>query len=127
MATNLFILFWPSSKPLPSKTPATTSSKNSHRYQRRLIPYPLEAVRTLTKRLRKRRKSIDVGINIGTRVKKILALLLLPMLTVGLEKICPRSYASTITKKGTTRGTALSLEKIYQKTSISLSDLCPND
>ena len=106
MATDQPTLSWPSHRPLPPKTPATTSSKNSRRlwHRSRLTPRPPEAVRLSTKRLGERRKNIDVWINSGTRT-------------------CPRSRASTVTRKGTTQGTALSPEKTCQKTSIGLGNL----
>ena len=120
---------WPSHRPPPPETPATTPSKNPRRlrHRSRPTPRPPEAARPPTRRLGERRKSIDVWINSGTRVEKTLALPLLPALIAGLGKTCPRSRASTITRKGTTRGTALSLEKTCQKTSISLGNFHPND
>ena len=128
-ATNQPTLPWPSHRPPPLKTPATTPLKNPHRlwYLSRPTPRPPEAARPPTKRLGERRKSIDVWINSGTRVEKTLAPPLPPVLTVRLGKICPRSRASTIIRKGTTRGTAPSPERTCQKTSIGLSDLFSND
>ena len=116
---------WPSHRPLPPETPATTPSKNSRRlrHRSRPTPRPPEAVRPPTRRLGERRKSIDVWINSETKVEKTLAPPLPPALTARLGKTCPRSYASTITRKSTTRGTALSPERMCQKTSIGLGDL----
>ena len=129
MATNQPTPSWPSHKPPPSKTPATTPSKNPRRLQcrSRPTPCPLEAARPPTRRLGERRKSIDVWINSRTRVEKTLAPPLPPALTAGLGKTCPRSRASIVTRKSTTRGTALSLERICQKTSIGLGNLRSND
>ena len=62
-----------------------------------------------------------------TKVKKILAVPLLPLLIARLEKIYFRLYTSIIIQKGTTQGTALSLEKICQKSSICLSKFRPNN
>ena len=120
---------WPSHRPPSPETLAITPSKNSCRlwHRSRLIPHLPEAARPLTRRLRERRKSIDIWINSETRVDKTLAPPLLPALTAGLGKTCSRSRASTVTRKGTTQGTALSLKKACQKTSIGLGDLCSND
>ena len=118
VATNRLTLPWPNHRPLLPKTPAMTLSKN---------PHPQEAARLPTRRLGEKRKSINVWINSRTRVEKILASPLLLVLTVGLGKTCFRSRASTITRKSTTRGTALSPEKTCQKTSIGLSNLYSND
>ena len=101
---------WLSHKsPLP-KTPATTPLKNPHRlrHRSRPTPCPPEAARPSTRRLEERRKSIDVWINNGTRTYL-------------------RSRTSTIIRKSTTRGTALSPEKTCQKTSIGLGDLRSDD
>ena len=115
VATNQPTPLWPSHRlPLP-ETPTTTPLKNPRHlwHLNRLTPCPPEAARPPTRRLGERRKSIDVWINSGTRVKKTLALPLLPALTARLGKTCPRSRPSTVTRKGTTRGTALSPEKTY--------------
>ena len=119
----------PSHRFPPPETPATTLSKNFRRFWYQSYPThcPTEAVKPLTRRLRERRKSIDVWINSGTRVEKTLAPPLLPALTAELGKTCPRSHASTVTRKGTTRGTALSPEKTCQKTSIGFGDLRSDD
>ena len=129
VATNQSTPPWPSYRPLSLKTPTTTPLKNLRRLRQRSrsTPRPLEAVRSPTRRLGKRRKSIDVWINSETRVEKTLAPPLPPALTAGLRKTCPRSRALTVTRKSTTRGTALSQEKTYQKTSIGLGDLRSND
>ena len=129
VATDQPILPWPSHRLPPLETPATTPSKNScyFRHLSRLTPCPPEAVRPSTRRLGERRKNINIWINSGTRVEKTLAPPWAPALTAGLGKICPRSRASTVTRKGTTRGTALSPEKTCQKTSIGLGDLRSND
>ena len=129
MATDQPTPPWPTRRPPPPETPATTLSKNSRRlrHQRRPTPHPPEAARPPTRRLGERRKSIDVWINSETRVEKTLAPPLPPALTAGLGKTCPRSRASTVTRKGTTRGTALSPEKTCQKTSIGLGDLRSDD
>ena len=129
MGTNQFTLSWPSHRPPPLKTLATTPSKNLRRlwHQSYLTPRLLEAVIPSTRRLGERRKSINVWINSRTRVEKTLAPPLPWTLTAGLRKTCPKSRASTVTKKGTTRGTALSPERICQKTSISLGDFRSND
>ena len=120
---------WPSHRPPLFKTPATNPSKNPCRLWHRSRPTSrlLEAAKPPTRRLGERRKSINVWINSGTRVEKTLTLPLPPALTAGLGKICPRSRVSTVTRKGTTQGTALSLEKIYQKTSIGLGSLHSNN
>ena len=129
VVTDQSTLPWASYSPLSPKTPATTPLKNPHRLWYRSCPTlcPPEAARPPTKRLGERRKSIDVWINSGTRVEKTLAPPLPAALTAGLGKTCPRSRASTITRKGTTRGTALSPEKTCQKTSIGLGDLRSDD
>ena len=109
--------------------PCDDPVKNSHRLRHRSRPTPRlpEAARPPTRRLGKRRKSIDVWINSETRVEKTLAPPLPPALTAGLGKTCPRSRASTVTRKDTTRGTALSPERTCQKTSISLGDFRSDD
>ena len=129
MATDQPTPSWVSYRPPLPETPATTLSKNLRRlwYQSRPTPCPPEVARPPTRRLGERRKSINVWINSGTRVEKTLALPLPPVLTAGLEKICSRSRASTVTKKGTTQGTALSSERTCQKTSIGLGNLRSND
>ena len=129
VATNQATVPWPSHKPLPLESPATSPSKNPCRLCHLNHPTlrPPEVARPPTRRLGKRRKSIDVWINSRTRVEKTLALPLPPPLTVGLGKTCLRSRALTITRKGTTQGTALSQEKTCQKTSIGLGDLRSND
>ena len=129
MATDDSTPPWPSYRPLPPKNPATTTSKNPCRlwHLSRPTPCPLEAARLLTRRLRERRKSINVWINSETKVEKTLAPPLPLALIAGLEKICPRSRASTVTRKSITRETALSLEKTCQKSSISLGNLHSND
>ena len=114
--------------PLP-EIPATNSFKNSRRPWYQICPTSClsEAETPPTRRLRERRKSIDVWINSETRVEKILALLIPPALTAGLGKTCSRSRTLTITKKGITQGATLSSEKTYQKTSIGLGNLRFND
>ena len=104
---------WPCYKPSLPKTPTTNLSKNSCRLWHRscLTSRLSEVVRLLTKKLRERRKSIDVWINNRTRVEKTLAPPLLPALIVGLGKACPKSRALIVTKKDTTQKTALSPEK----------------
>ena len=113
MATDQSTLPWPSYRPSSPETPATTPSKNLRRlwHLSRPTPCPPEAARPPTRRLGERRKSIDIWINSRTRVEKTLAPPLPPALTAGLGKTCPRSRASTVTRKSTTRGTALSPEK----------------
>ena len=120
---------WSSQRSSPPETPTTTLLKNPRRLRHlnRLTPCPPEAARPPTRKLGEKRKSIDVWINSRTRVEKTLAPTLPPALTAGLRKTCPRSRASTVTRKGTTRGTTLSQEKTYQKTSISLGNLRSND
>ena len=122
-------LVWPNHRSPPPETPATTPSKNPRRLRHLSCPTPClpEAARPSTRRLGARRKSINVWINSRTRVEKTLASSLPPPLTVGLRKTYPRSRTSTVTRKSTTRGTALSLEKMCQKTSIGLGDLLSND
>ena len=122
-------LLWPSHRPPPPETPTTTLSKNPRRLRHRSHPTlcPSEAARPLTRRLGERRKSIDVWINSGTRVEKTLAPPLPLALTARLRKTCFRSRTSTITRKSTTRGIALSPEKMCQKTSIGLGDFCSDD
>ena len=129
MVTDQPTPLWPSHKPPPPETPVTTPSKNLRRFRHwsRLTPRSLEAARPPTRRHGERRKNIDVWINTGTRVEKTLALPLPPALTAGLGKTGPRSRASTVTRKGTTRGTALSPERTCQKTSIGLGDLRSDD
>ena len=129
VATNKPTPPWPSHRPPPPETLATTPLKNPCRlrHRSRPTPCPPEAARPPTKRLKERRKSINVWINNGTRVEKTLAPPLLLALTAGRGKTCPRSRTSTITRKGTTRGTALSPEKTCQKTSIGFGDLRSND
>ena len=104
VATNQPTPPWPSHRPLPTETLATTPSKNSHRFRCRscLTPRPLEAVRLPIRRLGERRKSIDISINNGTRIEKTLASPLPPALTVKLRKTCLRSRDSIETRKGTT-------------------------
>ena len=116
---------WPSHRPLPPKTPTMTPLKNPYClwHWSRLTPRLSEVAKLPTRKLGERRKSIGIWINRGTRVEKTLAPLLLPMLIAGLRKTCPRSHASTVTRKGTTRGTNLSSEKTYQKTNISFGNL----
>ena len=113
MAIDKPIPPWPSHRSFLPETPATTPSKNPCRFSHQSRPTPClpEAARPLTRRLRKRIKSINIWINSGTRVEKTLASPLSPALTVRLGKISLRSRFSTITRKGTTRGTALSPEK----------------
>ena len=129
VATDQPIPLWPSHKTPPPETPSTTLLKNLRRlwYRSRPTSCLPEAARPPIRRLRERKKSINVWINNGTRVEKILAPPLLPVLTLGLGKTCPRSLASTVTRKSTTRGTALSSEKTYQKTSIGFVDLRSDD
>ena len=120
---------WPIHRSPPPEIPAITPSKNSRRlwHLSRPTPRPPEAARPPTRKLGERRKSIDVWINSGTRVEKTLAPPLPPALTAGLGKTCPRSRTSTVTRKGTTRRTALSPKKTCQKTSIGLGDLRSDD
>ena len=120
---------WLSHRRTLPEIPTTTSPKKLQRlrYQSCLTPRPPEAVRPSTRKLRERRKSIDVWINSGTRVEKTLASPPPPALTAKLGNIYSRSRASTITKTGTTQGTTLSLERTYQKTSIGLGNLRSND
>ena len=129
VATNQPTLPWPSHRPPPPETLATTSLKNSRRLRHRSRPTsrPPEVARPPIRRLGERRKSIDVWIISETRVEKTLAPLLPPALTAGLGKICPKSRALTVTRKGTTRGTALSPERTCQKTSIGLGNLRSDD
>ena len=82
-----------------------------------------KAVRPLIRTLGERKKSIDAWIKSGTRVEKTLASLLPLALIVKLEKTCSRLCASTVTRIGTTQGTILSSEKLYQKTSIGFGKL----
>ena len=104
---------WPSHRPPLPKMPATTPLKHLCRlwHLSRPITCPPETTRPPTRSLGERRKSINVWINSGTGVEKTLAPPLLPALTARLEKICLRSRASTITRKGNTQGTALSPER----------------
>ena len=129
MPTDQPTLLWPSHRPLLPETPTTTLSKNSRhpRHRGRPTLCPPEAAKLPTKRLRKRRKNIDVWINSGTRVEKTLAPPLPLAITAGLGKTCSRLRASTVIRKNTTQGTALSLERMCQKTSIGLSNLYSND
>ena len=129
VATRQLTPLWPSHRLALPETLAITLSKNTRclEYQSRLTSRPLDAARPPTKKLRKRRKSIGVWINSGTRVKKTLAPPQPSALIAGLGKICPRLCAWTVTRKNTTRGTALSPEKICQKTSIGFGDLCSDD
>ena len=129
MGTDQPTLLWPSHRPPLPETPTTTPSKNLRRLCHRSHQTPRlpEVVRPPTRRLGERRKSIDIWINSETRVKKTLAPLLPLALTLGLGKTCPRLRASTVTRKSTTRGTALSLKKTCQKTSISLGKLRSDD
>ena len=129
VATNQSTPPWPSHKPLLLETPTTTPSKNPHRlwHQSRLTPHPPEPARPPTRRLGERRKSINIWINSGTKVEKTLAPPVPSALTMRLGKTCPRSYASTVTRKSTTLGTVLSLEKTCQKISIGLGNFRSND
>ena len=129
VATDQPTLPWLRHRPPLPKTPATTRSKNPCRFwhRSRPTPRPPEVARPPTRRLEERRKSIDVWINSGTGIEKTLASHLPLALTVRLRKTCSRSRNSTIIRKGTTRGTALSPEKTCQKTSIGLANLCSND
>ena len=136
MATNQPTPPWPSHRALlPShrlivhRTSATTPSKNPCHFwhQSRPTPCPPKAAKPLTEKLGERRKSIDVWINNGTKVEKTLALLLPLVLKAGLGKTCSRLRSSTIIRKGTTWGTALSPERTCQKTSIGLGNFCSND
>ena len=127
--TNQPTLLWLSHRPLLPKTPTTTLSKNScHlRYWNRLTLCPPEVPRSLTKKLRERRKSIKVWINSGTSIKKTLVPSLAPLPIPGLGNTCSRSRTSIITRNSTIWGTTLSLKKTYQKTSIGLGKLCSDD
>ena len=129
MATDQHTLPWPSHRPIPLKILAINPSKNSHRFRHLIHPTPRlpEAARPLTIKLGERRKNIDVWINSKTRVEKTLAPLLPPALIVRLGKSSSRLRASIITKKGTTRRTALSPEKKCQKTSIVLGNFHSNN
>ena len=124
VATDQLTLPWPSHRPPPPETLATSLSKNPCRLRHlsHPTPCPPEAARPPTRRLGERRKSIDVWINSKTKVEKTLAPPLPPALTIRLGKSCPRSCASTVTRKGTTQGTVLSPKKMYQKTSIGLGN-----
>lgn len=72
--------------------------------------------------LEERRKCTNFWISSNTQVKKILALLLLPVLIAGLGKIYRRSHTLTVIRKNTTQNIALNIKKISQKTIISLSN-----
>ena len=114
VATDQPTLPWLSYRPLLPEILATILLKNPCRlwHRSRLIFCPPEAVRLPTRKLGERRKSIDIWINSKTRVEKTLALPLPPVLTAGLRKTCLRSRISIVIRKGTTRGNALSPEKI---------------
>ena len=127
MATDSLISLRLSSRPPSPKDSATTLSKNQYWYLSRPTFWPLEAARPPTRKLGQKRKSINLWINSETRIEKTLASLLLPVLTVGLEMTCLRLCALTVARKGITQGTALSPERIYQKTSISLGNFNPNN
>ena len=129
MATDQPTLPWPSHRFFSPNTSAMTLLKNSRHlwYQSCLTLCLLEAARSPTKKLRERRKSIEVYINSGNRVEKTLVLPLPPALIAELGKTCSRSCISTVARKGTTRGSALSPEKTCQKTSISLGNLRSDD
>ena len=129
MTINSLTLPWPSHRLLLPKIPTTTLLKNLchlwHQNDQTLCL--LEASRPSTKRLRKRRKCINVWINSGNKVDKVLALPLLPAPKARLGKTCFRSCTLIVTRKSTTRGTILSQEKTCQKIIISRSNLCPNN
>ena len=127
VVTDPFISLWPSFKPFSPKISTITPLKNFRQLQSRPTPHPPEKVRLLIKRLRGRRKSINVWINSETRIEKTLASPLPSALIAELGKTYFRLYTSTIIEKDTIRETSLSLEKICQKTNISLGNLCSND
>ena len=127
IAINLLIPLWLSSRLLLPKNSATTLLKNTRQYQSCSTLSSTKAARSLTKTLKKGRKSINVWINSGKKVKKIFALPLLLVITAKLAKICSRLHTSTVTRIGTTQGTTLSQEKTCQKASISLSNLRSDD
>ena len=97
-----------------------------------LIPKPSNSSlagssKTSNQKTWREKKKYQVWINSGTKVKKTIASPLSVALTARLRKICPRSRALTVTRKGITRGTALSPEKTYQKTSIGLGNFRSDD
>lgn len=127
VATDLLISLWPSLRAFLPETCISIPSKNRYRHRSYSTFCLLEAAKHSIKKLKKRLKIFDIWINGGTKVGRTLAPPLLLALTLELGKICPESCTSTIAKKSTIRGIALSLEKIWQKTSIYFCNIYHNN
>lgn len=127
MATNLFILQRLTIKLFFSKIAIMSLFKNSWLYQSHLILCLLKVVRSLIKKLREKRKYMNVWMNSITKVEKILAFFLLLIWTVRLRKICSILHASTIIKKNPIKETVLSQEIMCHKIIIAFINFYLNN